>query len=508
MKRFFNLRTLLWTLASLITLYILLVTLENWTGARALAAAKEMLHREGETLDFQKLIHPPIPEATNFCAIEPLVGITQLQHADGEPESAKEKALKSIRLNPSGKSAPKTPATGSGFDLARPIDLNAWTKFLHETHYLSTAANATPAEILAALDQEKPLLRQLSDAAATRRDAAFTPPIGPGPNEALFAIRLPHLNFAQLLSRALALRAEYAIAAGNSAEAVRSMQAVLRLTVAMARDPLLISQLVSVTSHVINEQSIWSMLRQQRATEEQLATLQSDLQQLDFLAASLLAMRGELAAGYDMLRHLKSQPEDFGMMLGAFDSAPLKPWVSKVAFSIIPSGWMDHSAARLIQVEHDLFLKPAKAGTHAAHMAASEELETFIQQRSLLRVHDLLASLAVPALSQVMHRVYYTEAVHRQSIIAIALERYQLQHQKYPTALAELVPAFLKAVPLDPIDGQPMRYRIPTEGRYEIWSIAANSKDDGVKAPTDTKDIAKPSYAGDWVWRYSPEALK
>ena len=158
MKRLFRLRTLAWLFATLVTLYCLFVAIENWTGARALAAAKEMLAKEGETLDFQKLIHAPIPDATNFCAIEPLAGITRLYHADGEPESAKETALKAINWNPKRDIKLRAPTLGKGYDLGKPIDLAEWTKFLTGGQFITATVKATPAEVLAALDQEKPLL--------------------------------------------------------------------------------------------------------------------------------------------------------------------------------------------------------------------------------------------------------------------------------------------------------------------------------------------------------------
>ncbi len=90
MKRFFKLRYLLWTLVSLVTFYFLVVALENWTGARALAEARARVEAAGETLDFKRLLPPPIPDAANFCALEPLAGITDPKHQPAEALTALE----------------------------------------------------------------------------------------------------------------------------------------------------------------------------------------------------------------------------------------------------------------------------------------------------------------------------------------------------------------------------------------------------------------------------------
>ena len=62
---------------------------------------------------------------------------------------------------------------------------------------------------------------------------------------------------------------------------------------------------------------------------------------------------------------------------------------------------------------------------------------------------------------------------------ACAVERWRLVHpDRLPDSLAELVPKFLDRIPVDPIDGQPLRYRKTARG-YCIYSIGTNLQDDG-----------------------------
>jgi hypothetical protein len=71
----------------------------------------------------------------------------------------------------------------------------------------------------------------------------------------------------------------------------------------------------------------------------------------------------------------------------------------------------------------------------------------------------------------------------RLSQTALALERFRAAHDnRYPDALGELSPQLLPAVPVDPFDGQPLRYRKQDTG-YLLYSIGPDLKDDGGQRP-------------------------
>jgi hypothetical protein len=62
---------------------------------------------------------------------------------------------------------------------------------------------------------------------------------------------------------------------------------------------------------------------------------------------------------------------------------------------------------------------------------------------------------------------------------AVAIERYRLANDDaVPERLQDLVPALLTAVPVDPFDGNPLRYRHDDTG-YSLYSIGENMRDDG-----------------------------
>jgi hypothetical protein len=66
----------------------------------------------------------------------------------------------------------------------------------------------------------------------------------------------------------------------------------------------------------------------------------------------------------------------------------------------------------------------------------------------------------------------------RCAIVALAAKRYQQARGHWPANLAELAPAFLTAVPLDPYDGQPIRSR-RLENGIVVYSIGSDRVDNG-----------------------------
>lgn len=66
-------------------------------------------------------------------------------------------------------------------------------------------------------------------------------------------------------------------------------------------------------------------------------------------------------------------------------------------------------------------------------------------------------------------------ALHRMTVVTLALHRHELAHGRTPEMLEELVPEFLPAVPLDPFDNQPLRW--DAEKKW-LYSIGSNGVDD------------------------------
>lgn len=81
---------------------------------------------------------------------------------------------------------------------------------------------------------------------------------------------------------------------------------------------------------------------------------------------------------------------------------------------------------------------------------------------------------------------YFTSSFGEQARLrcaatALAVERYRRQHGQWPESWVALLQGdFLKKEPLDPFDGEPLRWRLLADG-FLVYSIGPDGKDDGGK---------------------------
>ncbi len=88
--------------------------------------------------------------------------------------------------------------------------------------------------------------------------------------------------------------------------------------------------------------------------------------------------------------------------------------------------------------------------------------------------------MMLPAFEQAQYRVIRGELDAEATVIVCALRAYTLTNGHPPEQLSELVPGLLPAIPIDPYDGKPLRYR--REGKnWVVWSVGSDKKDDNAQ---------------------------
>jgi hypothetical protein len=90
-----------------------------------------------------------------------------------------------------------------------------------------------------------------------------------------------------------------------------------------------------------------------------------------------------------------------------------------------------------------------------------------------------------PALARSLQIDIRSLAHARATQTALAVERYRLAEGRLPQSLANLVPAYLEAVPVDPFNGQEMGYRVRKTG-FVVYSVGEDLSNDG-GAERDTR---------------------
>ena len=115
-----------------------------------------------------------------------------------------------------------------------------------------------------------------------------------------------------------------------------------------------------------------------------------------------------------------------------------------------------------------------------------------LKARSGMGIFELL----IPNFSKAVPTLILAECNRRMALLRIAAERFRRKHGRYPGRAEELVPEYLAAVPLDPLDGKPMRYRIGEDGKPLLYSVGLDGVDNG--GTGDAVDDWQRS--SDWPW--------
>ncbi|MBK8094830.1 MAG: hypothetical protein IPK32_23400 [Verrucomicrobiaceae bacterium] len=504
MKRI--LRLFAWLFAGLVLLYVLFVVTENYSGARALAAAKEKLAQEGGSLDLQKILSSSaVPEKGNFCALEPLSGVT-LQN---EAADAKRLALKELDWHsPSHKERVKlllkpSPSVGSGYITATPFDWKAACAYLRDRGYLDTEENASASEVLQSLDHKFALLAQFADAALTHMDAAWTPPVGTGHDGPACHMPMPHMNTAYSISKGLAFRTHTALAAGNAEDAVRSIQAMIRLTQAGLNEPTLISLLIAITTEQFVHDSIWALLRSRLTDASQIQRLQDEIRRIDFMKSALHSMRGELAfqaSTIDYFRPTNRRWQAAGVIARNGlppELAQESSWLKEGLLYLVPSGFFDHNMATIVQVNQEQLIQPLEKGNVA------ELLEQFRRSESMLAAQNEWQALryVFVRLSRWSQRTVLRQAIYEETMRLLVLAALEIESERLKSGRLPESPS----LPTDPVTQKAVHYRLDADGAgYALWADGFDGEDDNAAMPTKKDSVESEKFTGDWVWRIGP----
>jgi len=511
-------RVLVYFVGTVLTFYCLLCALVNYWGSRRWAQAEDLVNREGEKLELRALVPDPVPEEKNFCAIPALRDLVTVIDNDtdkGEP-GAKRKRLTDAAL-PSGKdkSAGTKPQRVKGATHGTPTDLKAWADWLRKEGSLPMPPDSGNAarDVLAALAKHEDVYAALAEG-ANRPEARWFPEWKNRKlPDNLFSIMVPEYQAAQAVGNTLSLRAIALARAGETAKAHETVCVEIALARASLSDPILIGTLVGITQHMMTLGDIWELCEAHAGSAEDFRRLQEALSKFDFRGDLLRTCRGELACSVGTLRWMKRMGGS--ELLAAFSIMDTPggwqpSWTDRVFWSAIPGGWLDANMATIVDMEFNHIIKPLRDQGFRAALDEGVSLEADLKRRKArTQVDSILACMMLPATTKVVARTAYVDCLNNQAIIACALERWYAQHKTYPDSLDELKREGEKALPGDPVNGGAMHYRKTPDGRYALWSVGFDGKDDGgkrlldPKKPDNTK-FGDPDYKGDWVWSYQP----
>jgi hypothetical protein len=301
----------------------------------------------------------------------------------------------------------------------------------------------------------------------------------------VFSTPAPHLNSADRVSEFLALAANLRAQDGDARGAARCCRALLHVARSFGDEPLAFSQLVRVrwadrACSLVEQLLAWGEL-----SEEDLRALQGSFATEARHPGWEVAVRGERALTHAFIEGI----ERGDVRLSRW--APLS-WWERVDLYVRAGVREDH---RLLFVWTAELLEAARFQTHQRRKALEALDDRFpgFRQRGAplgLRICQpdyykvwggVRHGPAWEGVSELMVRepvFTHAEARAHALQVALAVERFRRGQGRWPEALKQLVPKYIHAVPLDPYDGLPLRYRRTVSG-VVLYSVGPNEKDDG-----------------------------
>lgn len=472
---------------------------ERWRGERAWTRYQAEAKARGTRLTLAEFIRPPIKDEDNFAAI-PLF-----------QDMFDTNATSSVSF-----SLPHVPSTIKRSTGGR-TDFVAWRDtFVREGFFTNATAHAA-RDVLEALKVFDADLAQLR-AAASRPDSRFPVNYHKG-SSTLF----PHVSPCLNLARLLRLRIAAGLAEGESEQALDDFKLGLRIHRALEHDSSLISGLVGIGILAVMEDAAHAGIDSRIWTAGQIAEIQGLCEGLNPARDCDRALQSERALCNSFVEEVYDWKDTglFGISFsGRFSAGTLGQEGFLLAF---PRGWI-----RLNQVAINRYFDADVARIDPKNCRFSAKpTEADIR-------HDLgcdgpvgkyfyfMVNLLTPAVDKAQRRFAVCAAQTEAIVTACALERHRMARGSYPERLVDLVPEFLAKVPLDPVDGKPLRYErsapvpvggsVPSEGSrpqpgppgggYVLWSPDLEHKLSALSAtnappPGDAETES-------WVWRQPP----
>jgi len=495
-------RKVLFVLAALITLGALFFAEEDWRGARAWANYKRDMEAKGERFDAARLIPPKVPDAQNFAMTPFLAPIFNLTLEDqGKPKKLIANGGNDLTEEPEVEAKRGTNIAANLPDKVNPprrftfqyglaSDLLLWAAAFKGTNSAPAPAESSDpvhaaSIVLDNLKTCEPTLAELQ-AASARPSSRFNIPYEEWESQPVQSALVEHFTIVRGLARILTLHAEAEMVLGRTDQALQDIRLMFRVEDGLKDEPLLLSQLVRNACMAVILQSVGEGLAEQRWSEAQLRVLQDRLQKTDLLGSFVQALYGER----DICNNLNF---DRG-----FDYV-----------TITPRGWDRFEQINVNRAFQDMVFARIYLAARVVSPSVNHSIDLDFQEFSkesgfhaIVVQHSLYARMLMPIFSRLPEKIALAQNNVDLAMVACALERYRLAQGEYPVDLNALVPRFAAALPHDIINGQPLKYRRTDEGRFILYSVGWNEKDDGGVVATKGNPPREDTEQGDWVWQY------
>jgi hypothetical protein len=282
--------------------------------------------------------------------------------------------------------------------------------------------------------------------------------------------RLAYLSNLRQGTRLLSTEALLAAEKGDSEKALNAILSSVSLSLSLEKEPTIDSVVVMMAAEHITLGNIERILHRCNFNADQLKQLSGKLKAFDEMKTLERAFSGEITyifSGHSLEEFLEYV--DYNYMY-VRKNAVLKKSVEFMSdFFLL---WMMNELA---SVEFVSELVDICKGIPESSLSKTGAIRDRI---SNLPSRLFAAKLYLPLLLPKINLKAMTIAEARVARVCLAIVSFRLENGRMPENPAELVPAHIDSILLDPMDGKPLRYKKAEKGVL-VYSIGADSVDNG-----------------------------
>ncbi len=321
------------------------------------------------------------------------------------------------------------------------------------------------------LSSEEKCLLKLSEAAQLP-ECRFTLNFYTG-----YATGFPHTAPLPDLQRLICLKAVYEAEMENAEAAFQALLVGARLSDACKSEPVLRSQTVRMEMHALFVDSVEQSLNRAAFSLEQLKALQEEVEKLNKSDSVYTGLIGERCLYLDRMA-ITSSPSGASPLAKLAD---MRWWAVDLSEHF---DWEEMLTVMDVMIEAAR-LYPSEGLVRAKRVADEVSPENW---DGIDRYTKVDANILAVILCDAMESQARDTSSLNCAATAIALLRYRHEKGTFPNVLGELVPRYMGKMPVDCMDGQPIRY-LHDDGGFTIYSVGPNLKDDGGQAPDKPHQI-------------------
>jgi hypothetical protein len=240
--------------------------------------------------------------------------------------------------------------------------------------------------------------------------------------------------------------------------------------------------------------------------EEQLAAIQQQNQTMDLFGGYVQAMRG---GERTHILHFLDRCREVGAAQGYRElrGEDASPWRDSLGVFLLlaPRGWICQNQIAIARAMQTC-LAPLDAKHQRIGIQKPSPADQAAAPESISRYspYSCLAAYVTPNLSKALGTTAKYQTMLNMAAVGCALQRHRLALGQCPESLEALAPRFMAKLPHELTTGQPFKYRRFDDGRFLLYSVGMNGKDDTAASKASGAGKGVVVAEDDWGWTSTP----